>query len=157
VTAVDAAGNESPASPAVRVKTPKAPAILKAIPVNKQTPVEVAVDLPEAAEVIIWVSLHQVRAGQPPPVRYSIDAAPPRDWWARWDLVGGLGPGVAAPAFWDLLPGPGGPPMQKLGAGHHTINLTAPAGQVEILSVLVTADRSFVPEGIASFFARKPK
>lgn len=158
VTAVDGAGNESAASAVAKVKTPKAPALHKVIAVNKRAPTDVTVNIPEGSDALVWVSLRLLRAGQPPQLRASIDGDPPRNWQARWDLVGGLGPGVDPPAIWDLLPGPrGGSPLQAMTAGDHKISISAPDGQVEIAAIVVTADRSFVPEGVASFLARKPK
>lgn len=158
VTAVDSAGNESAASAVAKVKLPKAPAFHKAIPVGKRAPVDVTVTLDRNADAVVWVCLRQVRAGPPPPVRASVDGDPPRNWQARWDLVGGLPPGTDAPPFWDLLPGPrGGSPLQTLMDGEHRISISAPDGQVEVLSVIVTADQAFVPDGITSYLARKPK
>mgnify|MGYP001573843952 CR=1 FL=1 len=158
VTAVDGAGNESASSAASKVKTPRSPAFHKVIPVNKRAPVDITVDLPEPTDVVVWVSLRQLRAGQPPPLRVSIDGDQPRNWQARWDLVGGLGPGVDPPPIWDLLPGPrGGAQLQTMIKGDHKISIVAPDGQVEIASIIITADQAFVPEGVSSFLARKPK
>lgn len=159
VTAVDGAGNESPASAPAKVKLAKAPAFHKVIPVGKRAPADVAFDLASDSDVVIWVSLRLTRAGQPPPMRATIDGSQPRNWAARWDLtIAPVQPQPDPPQFWDTFPaGEAGATIAKLAAGKHTISITAPDGQVEIASVVVTADRSFVPEGITSFLARRPK
>lgn len=158
VTAVDRQGNESPPSAPARVATPKIEVAQQSLNIGRaleNTPLEVEFRVSREDDYVLWLQLRPVNVFNDARMTVSVDRRRIR-WEPMWDFVC-VGHGGPNPVpFWDMVAGPQrGWPIHRLKAGTHRLTLQLERGQTEVLKLIVTNDRGFVPEGITSFLAQR--
>jgi hypothetical protein len=156
VTAVDRAGNESAPSTPFAVQTPAIQhRVFQHLALDKpigQAPVEVSLDLPQDDRYIVWMELK----GDGVPLRQilqvSWDGARSVTETPMWDYVATGHDKPSATAFFDTLKSDGQcDPVYNFRAGPHLVTLMMRGAKGTLLSLTVTNDAGYVPEGITSF------
>jgi hypothetical protein len=155
VTAVDRAGNESAPSSACTVRTPDLRRVFQHVAVDKplgESPVEVVFDLPQDDRYVFWIELKGDGVTLRQALRVGWDGARPVIDFPMWDYVA-TGHDQPAPiAFFDTLKSDNQcNPWYELTSGSHHVTLAMPGGKGTLLSLTVTNDAGYVPEGITSF------
>jgi hypothetical protein len=155
LTAVDRSGHESAASSEVAVHTPPIHRVLQQIPVGKplgETPLSVSLDVPQDDRYLLWIELKTGQVRSDAPLRAGLDEGHSAFTHVMWDFVS-TGHDTPAPTpFFDTLKSDGKcDPWYSLKAGPHHLNVSLPSGSAEIVSLILTNDAGFVPEGISRF------
>ncbi|EDY19502.1 Fibronectin type III domain protein [Chthoniobacter flavus Ellin428] len=156
VTAVDRAGNESAPSPPLTVRTPAIHRVFQHLAVDKplgNTPAEIAFDLPQDDHYLVWIELQgEGGAVKQQSLRVSWDGARPAVDFPMWDYVTTGHDNPSATAFFDTLKSDSQcNPWYELKAGPHRVALTMPGGKGTLLSLTITNDAGYLPDGITSF------
>jgi len=155
VTAVDRLGNEGPPCAPVVVQTPAVRRVLQRVAIGKplsQEPVTVSLQTPQDDRYLLWGELKAGRVKAEQWIRVHLDGARPLIWRPMWDFVCIAHDDPEPIPFFDLLKSDGQcDPWFTLKAGAHQLDLALPAGSAEIVSVILTNDAGFVPEGATSF------
>jgi hypothetical protein len=154
VTAVDRAGNESAPSAPCAVQTPAIRRVFQRLALDKplgDTPAEASFDLPQDDRYIVWIELK----GDGVPLRQSLrvawDGARPAVDSPTWDYVATGHDQPASIAFFDTLKSDRlCNPWYTLKAGSHHLTLAMPGGKGTLLSITVTNDAGYLPDGITS-------
>lgn len=155
VTAVDRAGNESAPSAPLAVLTPAIHRVFQHLALNEplgETPLEVSFDLPQDDHYLVWIELK----GDGVPLRQTLrvgwDGARPATNFPMWDYVA-VGHDKPSPiAFFDTLKSDSlCNSWYELKAGPHRVTLAMPNAKGTLLSLTVTNDAGYLPDGITSF------
>ncbi len=161
VTAVDRAGNESPASEAATVSTPAVPGRLlvhREVKLLQGGTAEVPLELAQATSVVVWIRARS-RSGKLQPYRLqaTLDGGRLAEHAIAFDYVslGHGGPVVDVP-LWDVIRRPatvpGAAPGYEVPAGRHTVGLrVAPEADLLLDQVVVTNDLGWLPPGRCDF------
>ena len=155
VTAVDRAGNESPTGAGVAVQTPAIQRMHQRVAVSKPlgtAPLAIPLHAPRDDRYLVWIEL---KAGSVTSNQYlsaQLDKAQSMYWDPTWAIVcvGHDNP-QPIPFSGTLQPQGKHDPWHRLDAGDHRLELSLPKGSAEVLSVTLTNDAGFVPEGITCF------
>jgi len=155
VTAVDRAGNESAPSAPVSVKTPVIGRVLERIPLGKPLgteALEVPLTVPADGRYLLWFEIKAGRVGDQQYFDVRMDGSRPIYWPPFWDFVC-LAHGNPEPIpFFDTLKlDRRTDPWFPLKAGSHRLSVSLPKGSATLVSLILTTDAGFVPEGISSF------
>ena len=156
VTAVDRAGNESAPSAPLVAQTPAIRRVFQHLALDKplgEAPVDVAFDLPQDDRYLVWIELKgDGAASKQQALRVGLDGARPVFDFPMWDYVATGHDKPSATAFSDTLKSDGQcNPWYELKAGGHRVNLTMPGAKGTLVSLTVTNDAGYVPEGVTSF------
>lgn len=155
VTAVDRAGNESAPSAPFAVQTPAIRRVFQHLALDKplgDTPVEVSFDLPQADRYLVWIELKGEGIALKQSLRVSWDGARPAFNTPMWDYVATGHDKPSSTAFFDTLKVDNQcNPWCELKAGPHRVTLAMPGGKGTLVSLTVTNDAGYVPDGITSF------
>ena len=156
VTAVDRAGNESAPSAPFTVQTPVIQRrVFQHLALDKplgQTPLEVSFDLPQDDHYLFWIELQ----GEDVPLRQTLrvawDGARPAIDPPLWDYVATGHDKPSSTPFFDTLKSDNQcNPWYEFKAGPHRLTLAMPGAKGKLLSLTVTNDAGYVPDGITSF------
>jgi len=155
VTAVDRAGNESAPSAPFAVQTPPIRRVFQHLALDKplgNAPVEVSFDLPQDDHYLVWIELKGEGVALRQALQIGWDGARPAADFPMWDYVA-TGHDQPAPiAFFDTLKSDNpSNPWHAFKTGPHRVTLAMPRAKGTLLSVTVTNDAGYVPDGITSF------
>ena len=155
VTAVDHAGHESKPCEEVAVKTPPIQRVFQQIPLHQPlgaTPVAVPLEIPRDDQYIFWIELKAGHVSTDAKIPVTLDGAKAPVFRPAWDYVASGWDAPAAVPFLDTLKSDGQTnPWHALRAGLHRLEFTLPTGAADIVSVTVTNDAGYLPEGVSSF------
>jgi len=156
VTAVDRAGNESAPSAPFAVQTPAIRRVFQHVALDKplgDTPVEVSFDVPQDDHYLFWVELKgDGSAPKQQALRVGWDGGRPTVDFPMWDYVATGHDNPSPIAFFDTLKSDNPcNPWHEFKAGSHRVTLAMPAAKGTLLSLTVTNDAGYVPDGITSF------
>lgn len=155
VTAVDRAGNESAPSAPFAVQTPEIRRVFQHLALDKplgESAVEVAFELPQDDRYLVWIELK----GQGVPLRQALrvawDGARPAYDFPMWDYVATGHDKPSSTAFFDTLKSDSQCiPWYEFKAGSHRVTLAMPGAKGTLVSLTVTNDAGYLPDGITSF------
>jgi hypothetical protein len=155
ITAVDHAGNESKPSGDVVVKTQPVERVFQHVALQKPlgaAPVAVSFDVPRDDHYLLWVELKAQKVNSSEKINVLFDGAKAPLFRPAWDYVTTGWDAPSAVPFFDTMRSDGQTnPWYALKAGSHHLEFTLPTGTAEIVSLTVTNDAGYVPEGITSF------
>ncbi len=156
VTAVDRAGNESAPSAILATETPPIQRrVFQQHVLDKPLggmPVEVTFELPQDDRCLVWIELKGDGVPLRQALRVAWDGARPVFDFPMWDYVATGHDKPSSTAFFDTLKSDGQcNPWYELKAGSHRLALSMPGAKGTLLSVTVTNDAGYVPDGVTSF------
>lgn len=156
VTAVDRAGNESVPSAPFAVQTPALHRVLQHVAVEKplgETPIEVPFDVPQDDRYLVWIEIKGDGAPLRQALRVAWDGARPVFDFPMWDYVATGHDKPSSTAFFDTLKSDSqSNTWHELKAGSHRVGLAMPGtAKGTLLSLTVTNDAGYLPDGITSF------
>ena len=122
--------------------------------------VRVEFSVPRSDSYVLWAELRPKSVPRGQAMRVELDRRK-ATWRPTWDFVcRGHGDPNPVP-FFDTVKqsstGNRAEPRSGLEAGKHVLRLVLPNGQCELVSLTVTNDHGYVPEGITSFLAERVK
>lgn len=165
VSAVDRAGNESPACPAVALSTPALTTpVARPASVTWDTTQQARLELPftlaRDTSVVLWGKVQSLDGETRAPLKLLLDGKelPARGISFSYICVGHGGP-VLKTWLWTCFrpaqTGPGQPLAFAAPAGAHTLTLqAAPETKVRFEDFVLTDDLGYVPEGLVNFLVR---
>ena len=164
VTAVGRSGNESRATGPARARTPLIERFIENIRVGRclgREEATVDFSVPRDDSYVIWAELKPEKVLQRSVLNFRLDLGAAVRWRPMWDFVC-MGHGDPGPVpFFDTIKvkaeGATYDARIPLEAGAHRLGLSMPSGSAELLSLTITNDQGYVPEGITSFLVERAK
>jgi hypothetical protein len=155
VTAVDRAGNESAPGTPITLQTPAIRRVFQHLDLDKplgETPTEVSFDLPQDDHYVFWIELQAEGVPLRQSLRVGWDGARPAFDFPMWDYVATGHDKPSSTAFFDTLKSDNQcNPWYEFKAGAHRVTFAMPGAKGRLLSLTVTNDAGYVPDGITSF------
>jgi hypothetical protein len=155
VTAVNRGGRESKPCNEVTVQTPPIQRVFQKITLGKALgamPLVVSLDVPRDDRYLLRIELKAGHVTSNEKIGVGLDGARAVSYKPMWDYVAtGWEDPVSVP-FFDTLKSDGQTdPWYALKAGAHRVELTLSTGAAEVVSLTLTNDAGYLPEGISSF------
>ena len=115
-------------------------------------PLAVSLDVPRDDRYLLWIGLKAKQVTGNEKIGVAVDGARPVSGKPMWDYVTtGLDNPASIPFFDTPKSDRQTDPWYALKADPHRVELTLPTGAAEVVSLTVTNDAGYVPEGNTSF------